>query len=144
MSRLLFLDFDGVLHPLAPVSELHPDKWFCWLPVLTELLAPWPDVEIVVHSSWRAHFTAAELRQLLGTLGPRVIGGAPSIPKPQAIEAVLKANAGLFRSHVVLDDDARLARHPGLQMILCDPQMGLSSPATQAELSRWLAAHPGE
>lgn len=69
MPRLLFLDSDGVLHPLAPINQLHPDRWCYWLNVLVELLEPWPDVEIVVHSSWRMHFSNSELQQLLGPLG---------------------------------------------------------------------------
>lgn len=48
MPRLLFLDFDGVLYPLAPINQLHPDRWFCWLNVLVELLEPWPDRCVVL------------------------------------------------------------------------------------------------
>lgn len=140
MTRLLFIDFDGVLHPLAPTSQLHPNGWFCWLPLLSALLAPWPDVHLVVHSSWRQHFNDGELRQLLGALGRRCIGSAPPVPKAKAIEAVLRANAGRIRAHVVLDDDIRLAEHPGLNVILCDSRLGLSCPETQSKLSKWLAS----
>lgn len=55
MPRLLFLDFDGVSHPLALINQLRSDTWFCWPNVLVELLEPWPDVEIVMHSSWWMH-----------------------------------------------------------------------------------------
>lgn len=138
-TRLLFLDFEGVVHPLAPVEELHPHKWFCWLPLLAEMLRTRPEVQLVVHSSWRNRFDYAELRQLLGSLGTRFIGVAPGLPKAQAIASVLKANTGRFRDHVVLDDDKQLSGTPGLNLILCDPSLGLSAPATQASLARWLA-----
>lgn len=138
MSRLLFLDFDGVLHPLAPSRALHPHGWFCWLPILEELLRPWPDVDVVVHSSWRTHFSDPELRQLLEGLSNRLIGSVPPTPKAVAIESVLKANMGYYNSYIVLDDDVRLARNTTLQVILCDPVLGLSSKKTQAALSQWL------
>lgn len=63
--RILFLDFDGVLHPGDP--EFDGEK-FCWLPVLERLLIAHVDVRIVVHSSWRYDHTDAELKQLLGRL----------------------------------------------------------------------------
>lgn len=138
MTRLLFLDFDGVLHPLAKVEELHPDGWFCWRPILSEMLAQWPDVQIVVHSSWRQHFSDPELRQLLQDLGTRTLGSAQGPSKAVAIESVLRANRGSFKDYVVLDDDSRLAALPGLKVIQCDSKLGLSSPATQEELARWL------
>lgn len=138
MPRLLFLDFDGVLHPLAKVELLHPHGWFCWLPVLVEILAPWTDVKVVVHSSWRTHFTDSELRQLLGSLAPRFVGSAPHLHKPLAIESVLKVNKSSVRAHVVLDDDARLLNHGALNLILCDPASGISAPDVQQKLVAWL------
>ena len=103
MTRLLFIDFDGVLHPLDDVHR--PDGWFRWLPVLADLLAPWPDVRLVVHSSWRYDHSDAELRVLLGQLSSRVVGSVPRLPREQAIENFLQANKGkvsswVFRSNV--------------------------------------------
>ena len=43
--RLIFLDFDGVLHPLE--AEFEELGRFCWLPILTELLTEPP------RESWR-------------------------------------------------------------------------------------------
>lgn len=140
MRRLLFLDFDGVLHPLDKIEVLHPHKWFCWAPLLDEILEPWPDVQLVVHSSWRAEFDLSELRQLLGALAPRVTGCTSALPKALGIAAVLNASRPPVTAHVVLDDDARLAAHPGLNVIVCNSGQGLSSPDTQAEIKEWLAA----
>jgi hypothetical protein len=140
MTRLLFLDFDGVLHPLDKIEVLHPHLWFCWAPLLVELLQPWPDVDIVVHSSWRTEFNDTELRQLLGELAPRVVGSTSALPKAEGIAAILNATRPKVKAHVVLDDDASLAAHPGLNVILCDPRQGISSEAPQAELRAWLLA----
>ncbi len=49
--RLIFLDFDGVLHEAR--GDLEEGQYFKWLPILTELITPHPDVRVVVHSSWR-------------------------------------------------------------------------------------------
>lgn len=62
--RVLFLDFDGVLHPVPavptnrvvngkPVMRAIQVLPFEWLPVLAQLLRPHPDVRLIVHSSWR-------------------------------------------------------------------------------------------
>lgn len=61
-TMLLFLDFDGVLHPQydgepTPVSEL-----FCHLPRFESILQDFPSVEIVISSTWRNQFTLEELR----------------------------------------------------------------------------------
>jgi len=65
--RILFTDFDGVVHPGPTVvtSQTH----FCWLPQLARLLAPWDDIELVIHSTWRHQYDLAELREMLGSLG---------------------------------------------------------------------------
>lgn len=58
MKRLLFLDFDGVLHPDAVYRtrrgvELRAEgKLFMWAPRLVEALAEHPDVSIVLSTSW--------------------------------------------------------------------------------------------
>lgn len=137
---MLFLDFDGVLHPLDKVELLHPHKWFMWAPLLEELLRAWPDVQITVHSSWRNTFTNNELRQLLKGLAPRVVGSTSSLPKPLSIKEALDSSRPTITSHLVLDDDARLATHPELNVVVCDPRLGISSQATQDDLRSWLEA----
>jgi len=136
MSRLVFLDFDGVLHPYgAFLDELGQ---FCWLAGLAEVLRPWPDVQIVVHSTWRYEYTEAELKGFLGELGPRFVGAAPRLPREIAIETVLEANKGRVNAHVVLDDDAREFTGGRLHLILCAPDAGISSKEVQEKLRTWL------
>ncbi len=55
----LFLDFDGVLHPdevyrVGGKIVLRQDglSLFEWAPVLEDLLAPYPDLQIVLSTSW--------------------------------------------------------------------------------------------
>lgn len=136
MNRLLFLDFDGVVHPLDDTN--HPAGWFRWLPLLANLLASWPDVKIVVHSSWRYVHTDAELRELLGPLSARFAGSAPRGPREQAIESVLQANKSLVTAHLVLDDDPKEFTTGRVNLIVCDSLEGLTQRRTQEHVQRWL------
>ena len=47
---ILFLDFDGVLHPEPCDEDGEP---FCNLPALEAILRDFPAVEIVISSMWR-------------------------------------------------------------------------------------------
>src|ERR1039457_666017 len=52
---ILFLDFDGVLHPVFPKREL-PDEenqLFSYLPRLENVLRDYSELRIVIVSSWR-------------------------------------------------------------------------------------------
>lgn len=56
---ILFLDFDGVLHP----EHCHESKHFCRLPILEGALRQVPEYKIVITSTWRLEQTLADLRQ---------------------------------------------------------------------------------
>lgn len=51
-SKILFLDFDGVLHSRTPKSS---GEMFRGLSLLEKCLQELPDVGIVITSSWRSH-----------------------------------------------------------------------------------------
>ncbi len=134
--RLMFIDFDGVLHPVenANLQGGH----FCWLPILVKMLEHYDDVRVVVHSSWRYEYTDQELRELLGPLGGALIGSAPRMRREHAIESVLLANKTLLTSHLVLDDDAREFTSSKLNLVLCQPHLGLSDVKVQTAVESWL------
>lgn len=136
MIRVIFLDIDGVLHPLD--ESANPSGQMRWLPTLDSLLAHAPDVRIVVHSTWRYMYTDAELRTLLGPLSGRLIASAPRVAREQAIEMVLQANKDQIRAHLVLDDDRSEFISGRLNVAFCDPRTGISAPAAQAEIWNWL------
>ena len=58
MNKLLFLDFDGVLHP----NFSREKEYFNRIDLLLEaLVGNTSGLEIIVSSSWRLHFTFAEI-----------------------------------------------------------------------------------
>lgn len=134
--RVIFLDFDGVLHPAGgPPGTALP---FEWLTLLEQLLEPWPDVLLAVHSTWRYHHTPDELRELLGPLGTRFIGAMPRGPRAESVLWFLHSNPAITK-HLVLDDAPAEfpADFPGT-LVLCEPLLGLSSPVVKARIRTWL------
>lgn len=77
---ILFLDFDGVLHPLFFRPELPPEesKPFCYLPRLAGVLRDFPSVEVVISSTWRLSYDLNQIRERFPVdLQARVIGVTP-------------------------------------------------------------------
>jgi len=74
MNPVLFLDFDGVVHPESCSSA----QLFCGLPLIEEVLLRYPRVEIVISSSWREHHGLQELQgHFSPALRDRVVGCTP-------------------------------------------------------------------
>jgi len=138
-SPLLFLDFDGVLHPGSGVDS----GFLCCAPDLEEALAG-HELRIVVSSSWRFHM---EMDEILGMLPPglaqRVVGATGEAhigrwPRFHEIRAWVQVNEPNARWRAL--DDATL-EFPSLcpQLIACDPRMGFGVEQA-SELRRWLRA----
>jgi len=92
--RILFLDIDGVLNSWQSIYwEIRQDvrkKQESLCPIamsnLDELLKKVPDLKIVISSTWRRHFTIAELQVIMTEQGfksaDRIIGATPTdVPK---------------------------------------------------------------
>ena len=80
---LLYLDFDGVLHPeycywhprKGPYLKAPGHSLFENLAVLEQLLEPHPEVRIVLSTTWVQTYQFSETARKLGSkLRPRVIG----------------------------------------------------------------------
>jgi hypothetical protein len=79
---ILFLDFDGVLHPLFTRPDLPPEESrpFCYLPRFATVLRDYPRVEVVISSTWRLKRDLSQLREPFPhDLRPRVIGATPHL-----------------------------------------------------------------
>ncbi|MCC7682772.1 HAD domain-containing protein [Janthinobacterium sp. FW305-128] len=120
MNSVLYLDFDGILHPadvrVTPEEPLHPrvyvrgrstdEPLFRYVSLLELLLYPYPDLRIVLATSWvRAFGYKSALKQLLPALQERVIGAA-TFPAPTRFGTIAfdAEERGLTR-WLALDDD---------------------------------------
>ena len=137
-AKVLFLDFDGVLHPnLAP-----EDAYFGCAPALGELIGG-VDLQVVISSSWRFHHPLPYiLRQLPVTLRERVVG-ATGDAIPGRFARWEEIRAWCLR-HGVTDwralDDAAFEFPPGCpQLIRCDGARGVGE-AEFTLLRGWLRA----
>ncbi len=133
---LLFLDFDGVMHP----DRCGVDRYFCHLGLLEDWLRKRPSVEVVISSSWRAVHPLDEIQGYFSQdLQHRVIGATPQLLRHTWSETERKhlfvreveialwlEGSGMSASPwVVLDDMAELfsPQHP--RLVLCDGRVGL-------------------
>jgi hypothetical protein len=162
MKRLLFLDYDGVLHPDAIYQtsrgiELRaPGELFMWAPLLIKALAEHQDVQIVLSTSWARNLGFDQARRALPiALQHQVIGatwhsamgrGWPDfIPwdaqtRWEQIEAYLSRLVEPVRWFAIDDDGQGWPSAQRERLILTDPDHGLSDPAVAAELAHKLKA----
>ena len=138
--RIVFVDFDGVLHPSGfPAGTSLP---FEWVDDLARLLAPFPEIGVVVHSTWREQFSLDYIQDFLELLGDRSIDVAPRGPKAQAIQQFLREHPDVVDA-VILDDQPEQLmqiKTANLRVLACDPTRGISCGRIQAELLEWLQA----
>lgn len=79
---ILFLDFDGVLHPEYDGQATPADIVFCHLPRFEGVMRDYPKVEIVISSMWREQFPLAALRARFSPdIAARSIGTTPVTPR---------------------------------------------------------------
>ena len=145
--QLLFLDFDGVLHP---VGEQALDEnfrlianpgLFVWRPILEQILVPFPSVRIVVSSDWRRLFDDENLVRLLGPLGSRFAGVVETYGSSRAAEIRTEAGRRMTSNWLAIDDHPSVveARKSDGRFLACSPDTGLSDVGVQQDLGRKLS-----
>ncbi len=104
---ILFLDFDGVLHP----ADATPDQFFCYLPALEDTLRPFDEVELVLSTLWREERSLdALIEHFAPDIRPRILGATPQLPACE-----------LERGHRQREIEAWLAMHrPGGDWLALD------------------------
>ena len=139
---ILFLDFDGVLHPYSSVPHTEIAQ-FCLLPSLENWLRSNETIKVVISSSWRLHLDLGQLRALFcEDIGPRIIDRCP-------IER-FEGNAQYWRYEVIkrwinqsqyqgpwvaLDDAIEEFPHGFDRLVACDKWIGLT-PENLEEVER--------
>ncbi|WP_285354394.1 HAD domain-containing protein [Pseudomonas sp. lyk4-R2A-10] len=158
-THILFLDFDGVLHPDAVYlgrqgPTLKSDgALFMWAPILAEILSDFSEVSLVLSTSWVRLLGYKRARSYLPPeLQERVIGATwhSSMDKGWVDEIQWEgktrydqicryAARSKLQHWTALDDDALgWAESLAGKLIACAPEHGLSSRETQSELKRRL------
>lgn len=141
---ILFLDFDGVLHPENLNSR---QSLLCHLPLLEVVLREFPQVEVVISSTWRLkwldpYLATTELRKHFSPdIAQRVVGVNPhyahldpnatpdslfAYPRHREIVAWLRANRPPGTTWVALDDRAYWFKPFLGNLLETDPETGLT------------------
>lgn len=162
---ILFLDYDGVLHPDAAYwhpgrgvvlrTALLPPEFehlelFCYAPALVELLDEFPDVRIILSTSWVPVLSYRKaLARLPERLQRRVIGAtfhSRHTPRwhhqtryRQILESIGYRRLGM-RWLALDNDDAGWPDIQRDQLVLTDDLRGIGDPAALEELAMRLRA----
>jgi hypothetical protein len=117
---ILFLDFDGVLHPQEHGGDLFSRRELLW-----EILRARPEVRVVFSTAWRERFPLAELIVFATAQGgedlvERFVGVTPIHPLDQAA-------LGRHRERECLAW-LEANRHPGPWLAIDDVQQWFSCP----------------
>lgn len=142
---LLFLDFDGVMHPVG--CEI--DRYFCHLALLEAWLRRRPGVGVVISSSWREVHPVSEMQSYFAQdIGSRILGATPLIRRDRRAQYGAEPPVTRFEREVeitrwlhesganggswaALDDQAWLFSPGNDRLVLCAGDVGL----TQRELA---------
>lgn len=166
----VFLDIDGVLHPDAAMYHARRGIYMCpveapghvlfeWLHILDEALQPYPQVRLVLSSSWciRPGYSAT-LKRFPAKLRKRFVGGTfhwryhgvnavemeKFLDMPRGMQILQDVERRQPLQWLALDDSAEGWPEWALDnLIRCDGCTGLSSPSVQAELSEKLWRYSG-
>lgn len=139
---ILFLDFDGVLHP-----HLRHELDFCRLPLLWKILRAAPEAKVVFSTSWREIYRPDEMVEFVTygggeDLAHRIIGQTPSLEnegrygrRDLEIQSRLDANHHTGQ-WLAIDDVPEIfsGRHPNLYIV--DGTCGLTNEDVLAILGR--------
>lgn len=140
---VLFLDFDGVLH--AP--NCRASRLFEHLARLEAVLGQFPEVDVVVSSSWRVRRTLEQLREPFAPeTRQRVIDATPVLPfQRERPHRGLECTTWLAQNApgapwLAIDDEANLFA-PDHPVLICNPQRGFDEQSANS-LRRHLANLP--
>ncbi|MDO8990098.1 MAG: HAD domain-containing protein [Sideroxyarcus sp.] len=132
---ILFLDFDGVLHPVSPFNR--DVGVLCHLQRFEEVMRDFPEWKIVISSSWREEFTLDVLRDFFSTdIAARVIGVTPIVLsngdflREVEIRQYLSAAGPQTTPWLALDDAAHGFQDKS-HLVLCSPEIGFDDVAAK-------------
>lgn len=128
---IVFLDFDGVLHPINARGDGH----FCYMEDFLDLMDEFPSIEIVISSSWRSAMDFGVLKSMLDRHGDKVIGTTRDIMKPKDGYWRMHEILGWIEDHeyqgkwIAIDDSGREFPHDYPNLFLTESNIGLDEDA---------------
>jgi hypothetical protein len=149
MKTALFVDIDGVLHPMSAIAFDFVDREMViggedllrWAPILWDLIQPF-DVPLIVHSSWRHIYRLDEIVSTFPLpIRSRILDVTSDPGRYEGIVSYVERHR--IERFAVLDDMPG-AFPPGWpHLITCDPELGISAPDVQERIKRFLEG-PGQ
>ena len=126
--KILFLDFDGVLHPFFPRDDRSDEEnqLFSYLPRLERVLREFSDLRVVITSSWRTNRSWDDLiKPFAPDIAIRIIGATPSLnhqdhSRFKEVLHYLDQNNLHGANWVALDDDPALYPADCSSLVLCE------------------------
>lgn len=135
-KKVLFLDFDGVLHPTTHGSAL-----LSQLPLLESALEG-RDYSMVISSSWRFHMEMEDLKKHFSSSVQNKIGGVTGDAYIGAYARFHEINAYAMQNGITnwrtLDDSYWEFPQGCSQLIRCNPNSGLTQREVKT-LIKWLS-----
>ena len=137
-NKILFLDFDGVLHP----SMCDIKKYLSHAPLLAALITEYP-CQIVISSSWRFQYTLEEIKKMLPKAISQQVIGMTGEAYPGAYQRYNEIKFYLLVHGKSLADwkalDVTQNEFPAdcKNLIICSHLTGLGQKQIQ-ELKKWL------
>ena len=135
---ILFLDFDGVLHPRYENGPVPVEAAFCHLPRFEAVMHDFPEVQIVISSTWREQFSLDKLRTWFSAdIAARIVGATPIVPAdhPGSLErreseilAWLVEQGRSSEPWLALDDSTWQFRYCRDHLVACTSYVGLDGP----------------
>ncbi|ASU38913.1 hypothetical protein hmeg3_11875 [Herbaspirillum sp. meg3] len=131
---ILFLDFDGVLHPLSRANGA-----FALVPHFEQVMRDYPDVDIVISSAWREDHSIEKLRLVFSEdFRHRIIDVTPVValarkPHPRETEILswLRDTGREYEAWIAIDDSEWLFSPGCKNLILTDTDIGFNGQIEQ-------------
>lgn len=140
---ILFLDIDGVMHPMNRSRGVFSQE-----DCLADVLRDFPHVQIVITSAWRTEHAIASLKGFFKTdLKERIIGVTPDFAgdlqdesrlyqREKEIEFWLRDEGREFESWIALDDADWLFSPSCRRLLVVDPDTGFDDTVAGALRNR--------
>lgn len=132
---LVFLDFDGVMHPVG----CEPDRHFCQRDLFEEVMREHPDARIVITSTWRQAYPMAEIKRFFSLdIAERIVGKTPTHEdegdehvRYLEIRKVLQNPKVAGAQWIAIDDSDFEFPEGCANLLLCHPDRGFDLEASR-------------